>query len=77
MIMKFAIMFAEYAESVGFDITHWRKSLDGNKAIAHYDYAAFLCEDSEIDVYDFRDPELLAILASSEWTEQVDTPETT
>lgn len=39
--------------------------------------AGVVVQDGLVLHYDFRDPELLAILASSEWTEQVDTPETT
>lgn len=66
--MKFAIMFAEYAKSIGFDITHWRKSVDETKVLVHLEFALTLAEKSEMDIYDIHSPAFKELLASSEWT---------
>ena len=35
IIMKFSIATVEFWQSVGFDTTNWRKSIDGTKALVH------------------------------------------
>lgn len=69
--MKFAIAPVTYWDSIGFDTTEWRKSLDGTKAICHLEYAeklgANLHANPQVQIIDSVDPNLKNILESSEW----------
>lgn len=70
--MKFAIGNTEYFNSLGFDTTHWRKSLDGTQSVVHYDTVQFLADKSEITIYRHDDEAFGKVMMSKEWTEQVE-----
>ena len=42
--MKFSIATVEFWQSVGFDTTNWRKSIDGTKALVHDKFARALVD---------------------------------
>lgn len=42
--MKFSIATVEFWQSVGFDTTNWRKSIDGTKALVHDKFARVLVD---------------------------------
>lgn len=69
--MKFIISTIEYFNSIGFDTTNWRKSIDGTKAIAHENFVKVLIPNIESDVnlqvYTCPSQELETLLNSSEW----------
>lgn len=69
--MNFAIGNTGYYNSLGFDTTHWRKSLDGTQSVVHYDTVHFLADESEITVYRHDDDAFREVMMSKEWTEQV------
>ena len=70
--MNFAIGNTEYYDSLGFDTTHWRKSLDGTQSVVHYDTVQFLADESEITLYRHDDEAFREVMMSKEWTEQVE-----
>lgn len=75
--MKFCIANTSYWESIGYNPTHWRKSIDGTKALCHLQFAEVLSkknieDDSNIAVYDIQDEEFKRLLNSPEWTEEVE-----
>ena len=70
--MNFAIGNTEYYDSLGFDTTHWRKSLDGTQSVVHYDTVQFLADESEITIYRHDDEAFREVMLSAEWTEQVE-----
>ena len=70
--MNFAIGNTEYYNSLGFNTTHWRKSLDGTQSVVHFDTVQFLADESEITVYRHDDETFREVMMSKEWTEQVD-----
>lgn len=70
--MKFAIAELNYFNSLGFDTTYWRKSLDGTKAIVHYDFAKVLCGDDKIEIYQHDNQEFLDIINGEEWVEPME-----
>lgn len=70
--MNFAIGNTEYYDSLGFDTTHWRKSIDGIQSVVHYDTVQFLADESEITIYRHDDDEFREVMMSEEWTEQVE-----
>ena len=69
--MKFCIATLTYWESIGFDTTDWRKSIDGTKAIAHDRFIKILIpsylSDPSITTLMCPSVELDALLASPEW----------
>lgn len=42
--MKFSIATVAFWQSVGFDTTNWRKSIDGTKALVHDKFASALVD---------------------------------
>ena len=70
--MNFAIGNTEYYDSLGFDTTHWRKSLDGAQSVVHYDTVQFLADESEVAIYRHDDEAFKEVMMSKEWTEQVE-----
>ena len=42
--MKFSIATVAFWQSVGFDTTNWRKSIDGTKALVHAKFASVLVD---------------------------------
>ncbi len=69
--MEFCIATVAYWQSVGFDCTNWRKSVDGTKTMVHSEYARVL-----VDVKD--NPNIATYLAPSlEFTELLNSPEWT
>ena len=70
--MNFAIGNTEYFNSLGFDTTHWRKSLDGTRSVVHYDTVQFLADESEITIYRHDDEAFREVMMSKEWTEQLE-----
>lgn len=67
--MKFAIASLEYWNALGYDTTHWRKSVDGTLAMCHYNFAV-LADENEIEVYDVASQEFKDLLASEVWSKQ-------
>lgn len=69
--MNFCIATIEYFNSLGFDTTDWRKSVDETKAIAHENFIKVLIPDIDSDVnittYQCPSTELDTILNSTEW----------
>lgn len=65
--MKFAIAELSYFDSLGYDTSNWRKSLDGSKAVVHYEFAMILCDESALDVYNHDDEEFKTILDGPGW----------
>ena len=68
--MKFAISNLSYYDSLGFNTEHWRKSVDGTKAMAHAEFVLTLADKNEIEIYDIQDEDFRALLASPEWTKE-------
>lgn len=69
--MNFAIGQTDYFNSLGFDTTHWRKSVDGTLSVVHYDTVQFLADESQITLYRHDDKAFKDVMMSAEWTEQV------
>ena len=69
--MNFAIGNTEYYDSLGFDTTHCRKSLDGTQSVVHYDTIQFLADESQITLYRHDDDAFKDVMMSEEWSEQV------
>ena len=70
--MEFCIATIEYWESVGFDCTNWRKSVDETKAMVHSEYARVLVDirdNPNIELYLFPSREFTELLNSEEWVE--------
>lgn len=68
--MKFSIGSLEYFNSLGFDTTNWRKSVDGTKALVHADAILLVASPDEIELYNHNSPELIELLKSEEWTQK-------
>lgn len=68
--MKFAIGDLEYFNSLGFNTEHWRKSVDGTKAMAHAEFVLTLADKSKIEIYDIQGESFKELLASPEWTKE-------
>ena len=66
--MRFCIGELEYFNSLGFDTEHWRKSVDGTKALVHASFALVVCDENKLDIYNHNSSELKEILNSEEWT---------
>ena len=66
--MRFAIAPTQYFHDLGFDTTHWRKSLDGSQAICHAEFALTLAKENDISIYEHNSQELKEILNSEEWS---------
>ena len=47
--MNFSFATCEFWISKGYDVTHWRKSIDGTMALCHDRYAMILVEDILVD----------------------------
>lgn len=69
--MNFCIATLEYFNSIGFDTSTWRKSIDGIKAIAHASFIEIIIPNIKsnvnIQVYTSPSIELDNLLNSSEW----------
>lgn len=69
--MKFIIGQTSYFTSIGFDTTHWRKSVDGTKVIVHDCFVKVLIPNVEGDinltVYSCPSTQLDTVLNSMEW----------
>lgn len=70
--MLFAIGLASYFDSLGFDTTRWRKSLDGTKVLVHYDFAKVTCDDDKLEIYRHDSQEFLDIINGEEWVEPIE-----
>lgn len=68
--MKFAIGDLEYFNSLGFNTEHWRKSVDGTKAMAHSEFVLTLADKNELEIYDIQSESFRELLASPEWTKE-------
>ena len=66
--MRFAIAPTQYFHDLGFDTTHWRKSLDGSKAICHAEFALTLGSKNNMEIYEHNSKELQEILQGEEWS---------
>ena len=69
--MNFAIGNTEYYDSLGFDTSHWRKSVDETKAVVHYNQVRFIADESKITVYRHDDKSFSDLMMSEEWTKQL------
>ena len=69
--MKFSIATVAFWQSIGFDTTHWRKSIDGTKALVHDKFAMALVslDDENIITLDVDSEEFKQII-NEEFTEQ-------
>ena len=69
--MNFCIATVEYFNTLGFDTTYWRKSIDGTKSIAHDRFIKILVpeylSDGNITTYQCPSVELDEVLNSEEW----------
>ncbi len=69
--MKFSIATIEFWQSVGFDTTHWRKSVDETKALVHDKFARALVDlDNENIITLDVDSEEFKQIINEEFTEQ-------
>ena len=68
--MKFAIGDLEYFNSLGFNTEHWRKSVDGTKAMAHSEFVLTLADKNQLEIYDIQGESFKTLLASPEWTKE-------
>ena len=71
--MEFCIATIEYWQSVGFDCTNWRKSVDETKAMVHSEYAKVLVDirdNPNVEIYLSPSMEFTELLNSDEWTEK-------
>ena len=68
--MKFAIGDLEYFNSLGFNTEHWRKSVDGTKAMAHSEFVLALADKNQLEIYDIQGESFRTLLASPEWTKE-------
>lgn len=68
--MKFAIGDLEYFNSLGFNTEHWRKSVDGTKAMAHAEFVLALADKNQLEIYDIQGESFRELLASPEWTKE-------
>ena len=68
--MKFAIGDLEYFNSLGFNTEHWRKSVDGTKAMAHAEFVLALADKNQLEIYDIQGESFRTLLASPEWTKE-------
>ena len=69
--MKFSIATVEFWQSVGFDTTNWRKSIDGTKALVHDKFASVLVDLNNENVITLDvDSEEFKQIINDEFTEQ-------
>ena len=69
--MKFSIATIEFWQSVGFDTTNWRKSIDGNKALVHDKFASVLVDLNNENVITLDvDSEEFKQIINEEFTER-------
>ena len=73
--MTFAIASTEYYKSLGFDTTHWRKSVDGTQAVVHYDTVEHVADVDKLTLYRHDDKSFRDVMQSDEWTEVEPAPE--
>ena len=70
--MEFCIASVAFWQSCGFDVSNWRKSVDGTLALVHRAYAEVLVPDigelDEVQVYRSPSAELDGVLGSEEWS---------
>lgn len=71
--MRFCIASVEYFNSIGFDTTDWRKSVDNTKAIVHENFVKVLIPEGDVNLtyYFYPSVELDTILNSPEWVNEV------
>ena len=69
--MKFSIATVEFWQSVGFDTTYWRKSIDGTKALVHDKFASALVDLNNENVITLDvDSEEFKQIINEEFTER-------
>lgn len=69
--MKFSIATVEFWQSVGFDTTNWRKSIDGTKALVHDKFARVLVDLNNENVITLdADSEEFKQIINEEFTER-------
>ena len=69
--MKFSIATIEFWQSVGFDVSNWRKSVDGIKALVHDKFASALVDLNNENVITLDvDSEEFKQIINEEFTEQ-------
>lgn len=69
--MNFSIATVEFWQSVGFDTTNWRKSIDGTKALVHDKFASALVDLNNENVITLDvDSEEFKQIINEEFTEQ-------
>ncbi|MGW7931890.1 hypothetical protein ACWEWU_09550 [Staphylococcus xylosus] len=69
--MKFVIASVNFFEGIGYNTTHWRKSVNQQKAIVHLDYAVILAknlkDNTKVQILDAT--EAYELMKSPEWTD--------
>lgn len=71
--MKFSIATVEFWQSIGFDTTNWRKSIDGTKALVHDKFASVLTDLNNPNIITLDvDSEEFKQIIEEEFTEQVE-----
>ena len=71
--MKFSIATVEFWQSIGFDTTNWRKSIDGKKALVHDKFASALTDLNNPNIITLDvDSEEFKQIIEEEFMEQID-----
>lgn len=69
--MRFCIALVSYWNSIGFDTTNWRKTNDGLRAVAHYEYIKMLHpnadSDLNIQIFFAGGADLDKVLTENQW----------
>ncbi|MTD30149.1 hypothetical protein [Planomicrobium sp. YIM 101495] len=72
--MKFCIATIAYWQSVGFDTSNWRTSINGTKAMCHDKFARTLVDldgNPEVETYDIDSPAFARVI-EGEFMEEVE-----
>jgi hypothetical protein len=72
--MRFCISTIDFWNSIGFNVSNWRKSSNGLKALCHDKFAEVLIENIEdnedIEIYNIDDESFIQILDDEFTTEK-------
>ncbi|MFD2829246.1 hypothetical protein [Corticicoccus populi] len=68
--MKYSIGKLLYFNELGFNTEHWRKSLNGEYAVVHYDTVKFVVDKDRLELYNHNSEEFIRLMNSSEWSEE-------
>lgn len=68
--MNFSIGKTHYFQSIGFNPKYWRKSLDGEYALVHYDLIKEVANERWLTIYQHDSEEFTDLMNGPEWTEE-------